>query len=88
MRKKASELASDKLGLPKELIMNIPKLSIAGNKELFLENYQNIVEYTDRIIRIKTKDYVVRITGEYLKITQMDADNLFAKGDFREISFE
>lgn len=88
MRKKISEMTAEHIGIPKEILMNIPKISIAGNKEIFLENYTGIIEYTDQIIRIRAKEYIIKIEGQNLKIINIDSDNLLADGKLDNISFD
>ena len=39
MKKRISESIADAWGVPKEVIMNIPKLTIAGASELYANNY-------------------------------------------------
>ena len=40
MKKRISESIADAWGVPKEVIMNIPKLTIAGASEIYIENTQ------------------------------------------------
>lgn len=37
-----------------------PKLIFTGNRELFIENYQGIVEYSDTVIRLNTSECLLR----------------------------
>ena len=86
--KKISEAISEKAELPKELLMNIPRIALAGDRELFLENYRSLVEYTQSLIRVSAPDYCIRISGRNLKITQINGDNLFIEGIFDQITLE
>ena len=47
MKKRISERAADAWGVPKDVIMNIPRLTISGDKEIYIENHKGILEYTD-----------------------------------------
>lgn len=51
MKKRISESIADAWGVPKEVIMNIPKLTIAGASEIYIENHKGILSYTDTEIR-------------------------------------
>jgi len=48
------EKFSEILDLPKEIVLNIPKLTIVGNGDMMLENYKSIIEYDNNRIRINT----------------------------------
>ena len=54
------------LELPGEIILDLPKLTLTGNKNLIIENYKGIIEYSDKIIRINTKHHMIKVTGEKL----------------------
>ena len=47
MKKRISESIADAWGVPKEVIMNIPKLTIEGASEIYIENHKGILSYTD-----------------------------------------
>ena len=59
---------SEALELPKDIVMDLPKITVIGNIELSLLNHKGIVEYTQNVIRINTNSGVVKITGEELVI--------------------
>ena len=41
-----------------------PIITIVSNTFLSIENYVNIVEFDNNLIRIKTKEKIVKITGD------------------------
>ena len=43
-----------------------PIITIVSNTFLSIENYVNIVEFDNNLIRIKTKEKIVQITGDKL----------------------
>lgn len=88
MKKKISEHMAEKLSIEKEILMDIPKLSISGNREIYIENYHLITEYLPERIRIKTKDYTVKIEGAELKLSFIAREDLKISGIFAQISFE
>ncbi len=88
MKKRISERCSEKLSIEKEILMDIPKLSISGNREIYIENYHSITEYSPEVMRIKTKDYTVKIEGVELKLSFISREDLKISGIFAQISFE
>ena len=42
------------LELPKEVILNLPLISLTGKEELIIENYKGIIEYGDEVMRVNT----------------------------------
>ena len=51
------------LDMPKEVISNVPKLTITGFQELLVENYKGILEYEDFFVRVNTYIGIVNING-------------------------
>ncbi len=86
--KSIGEAVSDTFGLPKDVMMNLPKLSIGGNREIYIENYKSILEYTAEEIRLSTTSGVVRIEGKGLKIDRIRPGDIFVSGRFRLVEYE
>lgn len=82
------EAAADAWGLPKDVIMNMPKLSVGGNREIYIENYKGVLEYTPEEIRLSTKIGVVRIQGKNLKIDRIRLRDIFISGYFKLVEYE
>ena len=49
------------LELPKEISQELPKIIIIGFDEIFVENYQGVLEYEDFYIKLNTKIGTVNI---------------------------
>ena len=63
MKKKIENMKyniSEAFELPRDIIMDLPKLTVLGDKEASLLNHKGIIEYSRETIRINTK-------MEYLK---------------------
>ena len=90
MRKKnKKERILDKiLEVPKEISTNEPKITVAGFKQMLIENYKVILEYQDIYIRIKTYIGIININGFNLKLNEMTADDIMVTGDIETIDFE
>ncbi|NJD01890.1 MAG: sporulation protein YqfC [Ruminiclostridium sp.] len=81
------EKFSEILDLPKEIVLNIPKLTIIGNGDMMLENYKSIIEYDDARIRINTGIGVVRITGSRLFIREITSEDIIICGEILGLEF-
>ena len=88
MKKRISEYAAEKLDIDKGILMNIPKLTISGNREITIENYHSITEYSSEIIKIKTPDYILKIEGADLMLSYIGPEDLQISGVFAQILFE
>lgn len=78
---------SDVSGMPKDVILGAPILTVTGQMELLVENYRGILEYTELIIRIQTKIGQIRISGRNLQIEYYTNDEMKITGKVTEIKY-
>ena len=88
MKKRISERAADAWGVPKDVIMNIPRLTISGDKEIYIENHKGILEYTDTEIHISTAMGIVRVCGKNLVIDRIRLEDIVISGCFSRVEYE
>ena len=68
------------LELPKEIVFNLPLITVIGNEEINIENYKGVIEYNPERIRINTSCGVIKIQGEKLLLKQITAENISVAG--------
>ncbi len=88
MKRNFYDKIAESYGVPKETVMNLAKLSFAENKELYVENHQGLMEYTDDIIKIKTKFGIIKLKGADFRISYIGKYDLLIEGVFSDVSFE
>lgn len=79
--------AFDKIHLPKDVILGVPIVTIMGNMEICIENYKNLIEYTEQLIRVKRRDGEIRVEGEHLEITYYKSVEMKITGIIRHIEY-
>lgn len=82
------EKITENLQLPKEVILNYPKLTVLGKKDISVENIIGIIEFTDKIIRLNTETHILNIYGCGLEIMSLSLDEVIIKGSIEKILFE
>lgn len=96
MRKKASEkekrglreALSHSLALPEDLLLDLPRITISGNRELEIENYKNVLEYLDTSIRLNCKDGILHILGSELSILSITDELVSIRGNIAQLIFQ
>lgn len=76
------------LEIPREVISNVPKITITGFDEILIENFKGILEYEDFFARISTNLGNININGFNLKLNQMTDDDILVSGKIENIDFE
>ncbi|NBI07016.1 sporulation protein YqfC [Senegalia massiliensis] len=75
------------LELPKEIVLDLPKITLIGNIQLYIENHKGIVEYSKERIRINSKSGIIRIIGKDLVIKNIVSEEVVVSGKIINIEF-
>ena len=86
--KKISEFLAESFSMPKDVMMDLPRVSICGDREIYIENHKGLLEYSDTIIRIKMNDGIINISGTGLRIIVMEQERMIINGDLEQINYE
>lgn len=73
---------------PREIISEVPKITITAFDEVLIENFKGIVEYEEFFARISTHIGIVNIHGLDLKLSQMTEDDILVSGKIDSLEFE
>ena len=74
-------------GMPKDVILGVPLVTVIGQNEICVENYRGILEYTDKLIRIQTKLGKIHVIGRNLQIEYYTNDEMKIVGHITVIEF-
>lgn len=85
---KSREILVEKLDLPKDVMLNLPKITIIGNDEITIENHKGIILFDRNIIKINTKVKIIDIEGEDFEILYIGDSTITISGKFKSISYE
>lgn len=81
------EKFTELLELPKEIVLNIPKITIIGNGDMIIENYKGLIEYESVRIRVNTGIGIIRITGVRLLIREITSEDVIICGEIHSLEF-
>lgn len=76
------------LEMPEEVVLKTVKTTVMGTESITIENYGGILEYESDLIKIKTKDGIITVTGKEMTIgTVTDAD-IYISGKINSVRWE
>lgn len=78
---------TEALELPKEIMLNLPLISLIGREEVTIENYKGILEYSEDVLRIGTAAGVLRLRGRNLCLRQLSAECVVVTGRIESMEF-
>jgi len=75
------------LELPREVIMNLPLITLVGKEDMTIENYKGVLEYSEERVRISTTAGIVRIQGKKLILKHINSDSIAVVGNIMKLEF-
>lgn len=74
--------------LPKDVIMDLPRMVLIGNMKVVLENHRGIIEYGEQVIRIAVNNGEILFRGKDLQIKSLITEELSIEGVIESIEYE
>lgn len=89
-KKKGSfkEVIADFFELPHEIILDLPRITLVGNMQLYIENHRGVISYDENQVRLSVNNGELIIRGEMLQIKNLLEEELLIKGIFESLSYE
>ena len=90
MKKKTNgkDALVESLRLPQDAVLGETLLTVIGKNTLRVENYRNILIYSDTSIKLQAERYKLSVSGRNLRIRYYDKDEMEIVGQIRDVKFE
>jgi len=79
---------ADLLELPREIVLNLPRLTVIGNLQCYLENHRGVIEYSTEKIRLSVNGGEVIISGSDLVIRYLGSEEIAIDGTIGMVHYE
>ena len=76
------------LDIPPDIVLDLPRITMLGNKQLLVENHKGIIEYSPAFVRIKLSQGELAITGADLCLGSLQAEQILVEGTVTGIKYE
>ncbi len=81
------KLITEVLELPKELVLDLPRITLIGNAQLTVENHRGVILYTDTHIRVAVARGEIVIAGQRLTLRSILPDEIIVDGTINNVSY-
>lgn len=81
------EAMAEFLDIPKDLVLDLPKVTVVGRNELYIENHRGIIEYNLNRLRVNLSRGFLEIEGSDLEIKALMADEMKITGEVLAIKY-
>lgn len=85
---KVKENISEKLELPRDIVLNLPKITITGDNEIIIENHKGVVLFEEKQVKVNSGVGMISISGSNFEILFMGGSTLTLSGTFRSIIYD
>ncbi|NLP18625.1 MAG: sporulation protein YqfC [Firmicutes bacterium] len=81
-----SELA-DFFELPKDILLDLPRITLLGNLRLVIENHRGLIQYEPVQIRVCLEKGEVVLQGSNLNISLISKEEIVIDGQLKGVEF-
>lgn len=85
---KTKEAIAEKLDLPRDVILNLPKITITGDNEITIENHKGVILFEENEIKINSYVGLITICGSGFEILFMGGSTLTVNGKFKSVVYD
>ncbi len=85
-KKRLEYMLANLLELPKDLVMDLPRVTLLGDMQVIVENHRGIIEYTRERVRISTSLGELIIDGTSLALRTIFPEEIAVDGKIRALS--
>lgn len=71
-----------------DYVLGEVNLRMVGKKQVFVENYKYIMDYSECVVRLQCRNCRLKILGKRLVIEYFSKEDMLVKGNIQSITFE
>lgn len=71
---------TDRFSLPAEIVPGVPRTTLSGGSKVYVENHNGLKTYTRQCIEVKTRDGILRVSGDDLELSAMTREDIVIRG--------
>lgn len=77
-----------RLDIPQDIVLDLPRITMLGNKQILVENHKGIIEYTSQLVRISLSQGELTIIGSGLMLGNLQQEQILVEGEIREVRYD
>ncbi|VBB06086.1 sporulation protein yabp/yqfc [Lucifera butyrica] len=76
------------LEIPEDIVLDLPRITMLGNKQLLIENHKGIIEYTSSLVRVKLSQGELIVNGSELMLGNLQIEQILIEGLIGTLKYE
>lgn len=83
----ARKISSEFLDLPQDVVFDLPRMTMIGNVQLYVENHQGVLDFSSSHLLLKLRVGQLHISGTELVIRTISVAEVFVEGIVKDIRY-
>jgi len=88
LARKWNQFAAKMLDLPQDVVHDMPRITMIGNMQLYIENHQGVLHFSSDLLRLQLTKGQVEVVGKDLIIRAIQAEEVFIEGTIAGVSYK
>ncbi|UVI32137.1 sporulation protein YqfC [Paenibacillus spongiae] len=85
INRRLRKMAADLFDLPQDVVFDLPRLTMIGDRQLYIENHRGVLHFSSDKLRLALTKGELEITGEGLIIRTIWTEEVFVEGQIKHI---
>lgn len=85
--RRLSKLTAKLLDLPQDVVLDLPRFTMIGNRQLYIENHRGVLHFSDESLKLALSQGNLEITGKQLVIRAILPEEVFIEGVISDIRY-
>lgn len=77
----------DALELPNDLVFDLPRLTLIGGKQLYIENHRGVVHFSPESLHLELSQGMIEVEGKDLVIKEIMPEEVVIEGRIYGIKY-
>jgi sporulation protein YqfC len=78
--RKWSQLTAKVLDLPQDVVQDLPRITMIGNVQLYIENHRGVLHFSSDLLRLELTKGKLEVSGKELVIRAILPEEVFIEG--------
>lgn len=87
LNRKLRRMTANLLDLPQDVIFDLPRITMIGNMQLYIENHRGVIGFSDQLLQLRLSVGNVDIVGRELVIRAIWPEEVFIEGIIQDIRY-
>jgi sporulation protein YqfC len=86
-RQQMKRWITDKLELPADIVMDLPRITMVGQIHIYIENHRGLLTFSDRELRLLLKQGQLLVRGEKFVIKTILPEEILLEGKISQVIY-